>query len=55
MKTFHTLSALVLACAAAQAQTPQWADPPRLVVGIVIDQMRVDHIYRNWDNFGQGG
>jgi len=55
MKTFHTLSALVLACATAQAQTPQWADPPRLVVGIVIDQMRVDHIYRNWDNFGQGG
>ena len=37
------------------AQGPQWADPPKLVVGIVVDQMRVDDIYRYWDNFGDGG
>lgn len=42
-------------CAAAQAQEPQWANPPKLVVGIVVDQMRVDFIYRYWDNFGDGG
>ena len=34
---------------------PSWTTPPRLVVGIVIDQMRPDYIYRYWDNFGTGG
>ncbi len=28
---------------------------PRLVVGIVVDQMRNDYIYRYWDRFGNGG
>jgi len=36
-------------------QDPAWTEPPRLVVGIVVDQMRVDYIYRYWDNFGDGG
>ncbi|MEO8588040.1 MAG: alkaline phosphatase family protein [Flavobacteriales bacterium] len=37
------------------AQHPAWTTPPKLVVGIVVDQMRVDYIYRYWDNFGDGG
>ena len=37
------------------AQQPAWADPPKLVVGIVVDQMRADYVYRYWDNFGEGG
>lgn len=28
---------------------------PKLVVGIVVDQMRHDYIYRYWDKFGSGG
>lgn len=28
---------------------------PKLVVGIVVDQMRNDYIYRYWDRFGTGG
>lgn len=36
-----------------RAQT--WQQPPRLVVGIVVDQMRADYLYRYWDNFGEGG
>lgn len=28
---------------------------PRLVVGIVVDQMRNDFIYRYWDRYGKGG
>jgi len=28
---------------------------PKLVVGIVIDQMRYDYIYRYWDKFGNEG
>jgi predicted AlkP superfamily pyrophosphatase or phosphodiesterase len=28
---------------------------PKLVVGIVIDQMRYDYLYRYWDKYGNGG
>ncbi len=28
---------------------------PRLVVGIVVDQMRYDYLQRFWPNFGEGG
>lgn len=28
---------------------------PKLVVGIVVDQMRYDYIYRFWNKFGNGG
>ena len=28
---------------------------PKLVVGIVVDQMRYDYIYRFWDKYGEGG
>lgn len=34
---------------------PAWTRPPKLVAGIVVDQMRVDYIYRFWNNFGSGG
>ncbi len=40
---------------ASAGQAPAWSSPPKLVVGIVVDQMRVDYIYRYWDNFGEGG
>jgi len=30
-------------------------DAPKLVVGIVIDQMRYDYIYRYWDDYSTGG
>ncbi len=30
-------------------------DPPKLVVGIVVDQMRFDYINRYWDEFSDGG
>jgi len=31
------------------------ASKPRLVVGIIVDQMRNDYIYRYWNRFGNGG
>ncbi len=40
---------------AAVYKEPSWSRPPKLVVGIVVDQMRVDHLYRFWENFGDGG
>lgn len=30
-------------------------DPPKLVVGIVVDQMRYDFLLKYWDKFGDGG
>ena len=30
-------------------------DQPKLVVGIVVDQMRFDFINRYWDDFSEGG
>ncbi|MCB0769026.1 MAG: alkaline phosphatase family protein [Flavobacteriales bacterium] len=37
------------------ATQPTWQDPPKLVVAVVVDQMRADYIYRYWDNYGEGG
>lgn len=37
---------------------PEANDPfvrPRLIVGIVVDQMKPEYIYRYWDDFGEGG
>jgi len=31
------------------------SDKPQLIIGIVIEGMRYDYIYRYWDNFGEGG
>ena len=30
-------------------------EKPKLVVGIVVDQMRYDYIYRFWNDFGDDG
>ncbi|MBP9160475.1 MAG: alkaline phosphatase family protein [Flavobacteriales bacterium] len=53
MKLFLSLSALLFTTL-LNAQ-PTWQNPPRLVVGIVVDQMRLDMLYREWDNFGDDG
>ncbi len=56
VRALRTLSlALVPLCSVAHGQQPAWQDPPRLVVGIVVDQMRTDFIYRYWANFSEGG
>lgn len=33
----------------------QMNKPPRLIVGIVVDQMRYDYLTRYWNRFGDGG
>lgn len=30
-------------------------DAPKLIVGIVVEDMRYDFLYRFWENFGEGG
>ena len=32
-----------------------FGERPALVVGITVDQMRMDYLYRYWDHFGPGG
>ena len=40
---------------AAAKPKPKLADKPKLVVGIVVDQMRYDFLYRYWNKYGEGG
>ena len=46
------LSLFLLASPLMQAQE---ISKPKLVVGIVVDQMRFDYIYKYWNKFGEGG
>ena len=40
---------------AAQKRPTNLGEHPKLVVGITVDQMRMDYLYRYWDDFGPGG
>lgn len=52
----HALHAQDRAAARTTAPAQRaWQAPPKLVVGVVVDQMRPDYIYRYWDNFSGGG
>lgn len=48
---FALITLLFVLSVRSQAQEPK----PKLVVGIVVDQMRNDYIYRYWDRYGKGG
>ena len=39
----------------SQSRTRIPSEKPRLIVGIVVDQMRYDYIHRYWDNFSEDG
>jgi predicted AlkP superfamily pyrophosphatase or phosphodiesterase len=60
MKSVACLIVLLLSFSLA-AQKTAVAKPtgapkqPRLVVGIVVDQMRYDYLWRYWSKFGEGG
>jgi len=53
MRSYLALFALLFVVNFAFAQTP--AERPKLVVGIVVDQMRYDYLYRYWDKYSNGG
>ena len=60
MKKIITLNVfLFLACIVLQAQTTanqaKRPDRPKLVVGIVVDQMRWDYLYRYYEKYEKGG
>ncbi|HMK07014.1 MAG TPA: alkaline phosphatase family protein, partial [Flavobacterium sp.] len=49
------LCLFMLPCYAQKAAKGTIAETPKLVVGIVIDQMRYDYLYRFADKYGNGG
>ena len=51
MKNLLTFIVFVLSAHLSLSQS----NPPKLVVGIVVDQMRQDYVYRFWDTFGDDG
>ena len=53
-KTFSLLFMLMGAVAQLWSQ-PQFGERPKLVVGIVVDQMRWDYLSRYYEKFGDGG
>jgi predicted AlkP superfamily pyrophosphatase or phosphodiesterase len=54
-KTVYSLLFFTIAfLSSAQPAKVQLAKP-KLIVGIVVDQMRNDYIYRYWDRYGNGG
>lgn len=61
MKQFLLSSVLIALCfcsallSAQQKTAINKSTKPKLVVGIVVDQMRNDYIYRYWSRYGQGG
>ncbi len=57
-KILSTLILIVVAISTIAQTTKPLVKPiskPKLVVGIVIDQMRYDYIYRFWDKYGNDG
>lgn len=55
-KVSLTLLIIILAGQSGWSQdTPSSADSPKLVVGIVVDQMRYDYLPLYWDEFEEGG
>jgi predicted AlkP superfamily pyrophosphatase or phosphodiesterase len=58
MKRLLLVFAVFVCTVAAPAQNnsrPQFGEQPKLVVGIVVDQMRWDYLSRYFDQFGKGG
>lgn len=59
----HLLGWMLVCCAiSVSAQKPKPVnsrnsspDRPKLVVGIVVDQMRYDYLYRYWNQYGETG
>lgn len=53
MKTYFVLIICFFQVVLLQAQAPN--EHPKLVVGIVVDQMRQDYLFRYYDKYGSGG
>jgi len=55
MKRLFVLLAVLLCCAVEMSAEREFNERPKLVVGIVVDQMRWDYLSRYYDKFDEGG
>ena len=55
MKKLILLILIGIMGSSAGAQTEYKLDRPKLVVGIVVDQMRYDYLTRFYEQYGEGG
>ncbi len=51
----HIITSLVVLLSVSQLQAQQATTTPKLVVGIVVDQLRGDYVVQMQDMFGEGG
>ncbi|MEO8149812.1 MAG: alkaline phosphatase PafA [Bacteroidia bacterium] len=57
-KLFASLISTIIVlnfCFGQKAQPKSTSQKPKLVVGIVVDQMKYDYVFRYWDKLGNGG
>lgn len=54
-KVFYTIAMLLCSIVTVTAQESASIERPKLVVGIVVDQMRWDYLNRFYPRFGEGG
>ncbi len=52
---FWLIWMLTATAVSAQSERPQFGERPKLVVGIVVDQMRWDYLSRYYEKFGKDG
>ena len=55
MKKVALFLLLLVTALGVYSQQDQPYQQPKLVVGIVVDQMRYDYLTRFWNDFGDGG
>ena len=55
MKKVFVILALFVCSTVSLAAQPAFNERPKLVVGIVVDQMRWDYLSRYYDKFGNDG
>ncbi len=55
MKRHFALATILMACAATCFAQAIFGEKPRLVVGVVVDQMRWDYLSRYYDRLGDDG
>ena len=55
MKKLLVLVIILLSCISISAQHSKKLERPKLVVGIIVDQMRYDYLTRFYNKYGDGG
>jgi hypothetical protein len=56
MKFLISLTLLLISCTSIFSQNPSLpSEKPKLIIGIVVSEMRYDYLSRYWDKFGDGG